>query len=67
MHFSFSNNTQTTLGVGLGTCQDGEKKDFYARTVSGCQQFQNSGSSDWRAPHSVAWKDNSKKQSTEGN
>lgn len=31
MYFIFSNNTQTILAVGLGTCQEGKnKKDFYA-------------------------------------
>lgn len=53
MYFIFSNNTQTILAMGLGTCQG--KKRFLRRTVSGCQQFQNNDSSDRRATHSVAW------------
>lgn len=32
MYFIFSNNTQTILAMGLGTCQGKKKneKDFYA-------------------------------------
>lgn len=33
MYFIFSNNTQTILAMGLGTCQETNKqtkKDFYA-------------------------------------
>lgn len=30
MYFIFSNNTQTILAIGLGTCQEKKKKDFYA-------------------------------------
>ena len=26
MYFIFSNNTQTILAMGLGTCQEGKKK-----------------------------------------
>lgn len=45
MYFIFSNNTQTILAMGLGTCQEKtnkrEKKEFSTRKiVSGCQQFQ---------------------------
>lgn len=60
MYFIFSNNTQTILAMGLGTCQEKKnkrkRKEISTRKiVSGCQQFQNIGSSDRRAPHSVAW------------
>lgn len=57
MYFIFSNNTQTILAVGLGTCQ-GKKTNNISmqKIVSGCQQYQNDGSSDRRATHSVAWK-----------
>lgn len=56
MYFIFSNKTQTILAMGLGTCQGKKKKKISSqKIVSGCQQFQNNGSSDRRAPHSVAW------------
>ena len=63
MYFIFSNNTQTILAMGLGTCQENKqtnkqtnkKKISTQKIVSGCQQFQNDGSSDRRATHSVAW------------
>lgn len=63
MYFIFSNNTQTILAMGLGTCQEkknlkkikNKKKYLRRKIVSGCQQFQNDGSSDRRATHSVAW------------
>lgn len=53
MYFTFSNNTQTILAMGLGTCQG--KNISMQKNVSGCQRFQNDGSSDRRATHSVAW------------
>lgn len=60
MYFIFSNNTQTILAMGLGTCQEQRKKKkkkekSTQKFVSGCQQFQNDDSSDRRATHSVAW------------
>lgn len=56
MYFIFSNNTQTIIAMGLGTCQGGRgEKISLQKIVSGCQQFKNNGSSDRRAPHSVAW------------
>lgn len=56
MYFIFSNNTQTIIAMGLGTCQ-GAGEITLQKIVSGCQQFKkhNNGSSDRRARHSVAW------------
>lgn len=56
MYSIFSNDTRTTLAMGLGTCQEKKTKGIsMQKTVSGCQQFQNNGSSNRRATHSVAW------------
>lgn len=59
MYFIFSTNTQTILAMGLGTCQEQRKEKKKEKStqkfVSGCQQFQNNGSSDRRATDSVAW------------
>lgn len=47
MYFIFSNNTQTILAMGLGTCQKQTNKQTRKKQkistqkiVSGCQQFQ---------------------------
>lgn len=50
MHFVLSNNIQTILAVGLGTCQ-GELKKRNPISI-----FQNGGSSDGGTRHSVASK-----------
>lgn len=50
MHFVLSNNIQTTLAVGLGTCKGELKKRSLQKILSA---FQN-GSSDGGARHSVA-------------
>lgn len=55
MYFIFSNNTQTILAIGLGTCQEKKKKSSTQKIVSDCQQFQKNSFSDRRATHSVAW------------
>lgn len=51
MHFVLSNNIQTTLAVGLGTCKGELKKKISAE--NSISIFQN-GSSDGGARHSVA-------------
>lgn len=52
MHFVLSNNIQTILAVGLGTCQGELKKRIFAENP--ISMFQNGGSSDGGARHSVA-------------
>lgn len=66
MYFIFSNNTQTIIAMGLGTCQGGEEITLQ-KIVSGCQQLKNNGSSDRRAQHSVAWETTRKSKSTKDN
>lgn len=62
MYFIFSNNTQTILAIGLGTCQEKQtkkqkqKKRFLCRKLyQTASNFFLNGFSDRRATHSVAW------------
>lgn len=65
MYFIFSNNTQTIIAMGLGTCQG--EKDYFAENCIRLPAIEKWWLHDRRAQHSVAWETTRKSKSTKDN